>query len=166
MYTIRINQWDNRFGRSNLFFSTSRMLTIYTAGKVHKPITTKCSTYGIRVTEGNNLFLIPTFHSHLLKISGTSLDVNDSPSIRPIYMYMYIHVYIYIYIYVYMYICTIICIICTIICIICTIICIICTIICIICTIICIICTIICIICTIICIICTIVCIICTIVYV
>ena len=43
MYVIRINQWDNRFDTSNLFFSTSRMLTFYTAGKVHKPIKTKCS---------------------------------------------------------------------------------------------------------------------------
>ena len=28
------------------------MLTFYTAGKVHKPITTEYSAYGIRVTEG------------------------------------------------------------------------------------------------------------------
>ena len=55
MYIIRINKWDNRFGTSNLFFGTSRMLTFSTAGKVHKPITTECSTYGIRVTEGTYL---------------------------------------------------------------------------------------------------------------
>ena len=55
MYIIRINQLDNRFGTSNLFFSTSRMLTFYTAGKVHKPVTTEYSTYGIRVTEGTYL---------------------------------------------------------------------------------------------------------------
>ena len=38
MHIIRINQWDNSFGTSNLFFDTSRMLTFYTAGNVHKPI--------------------------------------------------------------------------------------------------------------------------------
>ena len=71
MYIIRINQWDNRFGVSNLFFGTSRMLTFYTAGKVHKPIHIyrhptamfytagksrynhkEYSAYGIRVREG------------------------------------------------------------------------------------------------------------------
>ena len=55
MYVIRINQWENRFRTSNLFFSTSRMLTFYTAGKVHKQITTECSAYGKRVTEGTPL---------------------------------------------------------------------------------------------------------------
>ena len=38
MYIIRINQWDNRFGTSNLFFGISSMLTFYTAGKAHKQI--------------------------------------------------------------------------------------------------------------------------------
>ena len=44
MYIIRINQWDNRFGTSNLFFGTSRMLTFYTAVKVHI-ITTKSTVH-------------------------------------------------------------------------------------------------------------------------
>ena len=35
MYIIRINQWDNSFGASNLFFGTSRMLPFYTARGVH-----------------------------------------------------------------------------------------------------------------------------------
>ena len=34
MYIIRINQWDNSFGTSNLLFGTSRMLTFYTARRV------------------------------------------------------------------------------------------------------------------------------------
>ena len=53
MYIIKINQWDNRFGTSNLFFSTSRMLTFYTAGKVHKPITTRVQYIRDKSNRGN-----------------------------------------------------------------------------------------------------------------